>query len=203
MRWYERAMPTIGDSKPYVEQVAKELLEVKGVENVYVWGSFAENIKQPKYNVKDIDLLVTCRFDSGDLLAIDKTPFGAFETPDSELEDQGFDVAAVNFTKKYLKYSQFNIDQWAISKDKKLLHWGQITDSVEEWKDLRISAEENARKKTGLSRKQLRSASEKTRGGWKEAYDKIVQDFISGGPDGWYAAESLSEEVLQKAIRLA
>lgn len=196
-------MPTVGDAEPYIQTMAKELAAVNGVKSVYVWGSFAENIKKPKYNIKDVDLLVVCNFDSGDLLAIDKTPFGAFETPEDELEDQGFDPLAVAFTKKYLKYSQYNIDQWALSKDRKLLHWGPLTDSVEEWKSLRKSAEDNAKSVTGLSRKQLCKASEDQRQRWRDAYDKVVQDFISGGPIGWYAAESVEEDILDKAIRLA
>lgn len=203
MRWYERAMPTIGDTEPYIQAMAKELAGVQGVKNVYVWGSFAENIKNSKYNCKDIDLLVVCGFDSGDLLAVDKTPFGAFETPEDQLEDHGFDPKVVSFTKKYLKYSQYNIDQWALSKDNRLLHWGPLSDSIEEWKVLRKAAEDNAKSLTGLSRKQLCKASNDKRQQWRDAYDKIVQDFISGGPIGWYAAETVEENLLDRAIKLA
>lgn len=203
MRWYERAMPTIGDAEPYIRQVAKELAETKGVKSVYVWGSFADHIKNSKYNIKDIDLLTVCGFDSEDMLSIDRSPFGAFETAESELEDMGFDPIAVAFTKKYLKYSQYNIDQWSVSKDGKLLHWGPLAESVEEWKDLRKSAETNASAATGFSRKHLGKATEADRRQWKEAYDKTVQDYISGGHIGWYAADSCTKEILEKAIRLA
>lgn len=195
-------MPTVGDAEPYVQAMAKELASANGVKHVYVWGSFAENIKNTKYNCKDIDLLVVCGFNSGDLLAIDKTPFGAFETPEDELEDQGFNPLAVAFTKRYLKYGQYNIDQWALSSDNNLLHWGPLTDSVEEWKTLRTSAETNAKSITGLSRKQLCKASDDLRQRWRDAYDQTVQDFISGGPIGWYAAENIEENILDKAIRL-
>ncbi len=135
-------------------------------------------------------------------MAIDKTPFGAFETPEDQLEEHGFDPRVVSFTKKYLKYSQYNIDQWAISKDNKLLHWGQLTDSVEEWKTLRKSAEDNAKSVTGLSRKQLCKSSENKRQQWRDAYDQTVQDFISDGPIGWYAAEIIDENILDRAIKL-
>lgn len=196
-------MPTISDWTPYIKKVSEEIAALKGVQNVFVWGSYAENIKNSKYNVKDIDLLVVCDFHSGDLLAIDKTPDGPLDIKLDLLEDMGFSPSAVTFTKNYLKYAELNIDQWALSKDKKLLHWGPLTDTVDEWKDLRSSAENNAKMLTGLTRRQLCKASEELRQQWKEAYDRTVQDFMSGDPIGWYCAESAEDDILKRAIKLA
>ncbi len=196
-------MPTVGDADEYIRQAAAEIAALPDVEGVYVWGSFAENISNPKFNIKDVDLLVRCNFNSGDLLAIDKTPFGAFEIPSNELEDEGFNPRAVSFTKKYLKFSQFNIDQWAISQDERLLHWGPITETVSEWADLRKEAEAHAKEATGLTRKRLCRASNDDRSKWRNAYNEYVQDFITGGPVGWYASETILDDIIDQAIRLS
>lgn len=195
-------MPTIADARPYVEQTAKELSIVPGVKAVYVWGSYADNRKNPKYNVKDIDLLVHCDFNSGDLLAIDKTPDGPMNTAQEELSDLGFNPEAVAFTKKYLKHSQFNIDQWAISGDDKLMHWGPLPETIDEWMELRKEAESEARRVTGLVRKQLSHASHPKRENWKEAYDGVIERFFQGIPTGWYASDVCPSELISKAIKL-
>lgn len=202
MKWYQRAMPTIKDTMPYVLQAAQSISSLPEVKNVYVWGSFADNIKNDKYNVKDIDILVECNINSGDLLAIDKTYGGAFDIAISSLEDEGFDPDAVAFTKGYLNFGQFNIDQWAMSSDNVLLHWGPITETIEEWKNLRSSAEKEAKSITGLFRKSLCTATEDMREKWKAAYDSVIQDFISGGPVGWYASKDSTDKILDKAIKL-
>lgn len=202
MRWYERAMPTIKDTLPYVEEAALEISKLPEVTHVYACGSFAENIKNDSFNVKDIDLLVECSINSGDLLSIDKSSNGAFNIPTSDLEDEGFSPKAVAFTKNYLNFGKYNIDQWAISSDKVILHWGPITETVEEWKKLRSDAEKKAKNNTGLTRNKLCTVSEELREQWKKEYDSVIQDFISGGPVGWYASKAPADKILEKSIKL-
>ena len=96
-----------------------------------------------------------------------------------------------------------NIDQWAISQDERLLHWGPITETVSEWADLRKEAEAHAKEATGLTRKRLCRASNDDRSKWRNAYNEYVQDFITGGPVGWYASETILDDIIDQAIRLS
>lgn len=202
MHWYERAMPKITDVLPYIQESADDISSIAGVNKIYVWGSFAENILNPNFNVRDIDLLVMCNFDSGDLLAIDKTQDGPLNISKEDLEDEGFNPQAVSFTKKYLKLAKYNIDQWAISRDNQLLHWGPVTDTVREWNDIRKEAEDSASNITGISHKKLCIANESMRKKWKESYSEYIMNFIEGGLVGWYASDTSIEDVMQRSIEL-
>ena len=203
MRWYERSKPTIENALPYIKEAANDIIRIKGVTSVHAFGSFAENINNKKAAIKDIDLLVKCNFNSGDLLAIDKTENGPFNIKTSELEYEGFNPLAVSFTNKYLKFSQYNIDQWAISKDKKVLHWGPISEKISEWKDMRKQAEEEAYSISGISQNRLCKANTSQREKWIESYNNYIFNFISDEPVGWYSSDSSIENVMDNSIKLA
>tara|TARA_B100000614_G_scaffold262903_1_gene299923 strand:+ start:92944 stop:93555 length:612 start_codon:yes stop_codon:yes gene_type:complete len=203
MRWYQRALPTIGSVLPSIEKAAAEVAAIDGVNGVFAWGSLAENIADKTSSIKDIDILVTCDFDSGDLLAIEKGPTGPFAIKTSELEEEGFNPLAVAFTKKFVKSAGFRVDYWAISKDDKLLHWGPVTDSVEEFKELRKDAETKVSEKLKLERKNLHKASATQRQNWLDQYTEAIRNCVASGPLGWYMASASSEEILCNAIKLS
>lgn len=203
MRWYDRAIPKINDIMPYLKEAAKSISINKQVKNVYAWGSIAENFENKESRVKDIDILIECGFDSGDLLAIDNSFNGALKIAKAELEDLGFNPDAVSFTQSLLKLKAPSIDFWAISKDKKLLHWGPITETIEEWKQVRKEAEVRAEEATKLSRKEVLSASENERKKWHEAYEKYIHDYANGCPQGWYASQNSVDKVFEKTTKLS
>lgn len=203
MRWYDRAIPKINDIIPYLKEAAKSISTSKQVKNVYAWGCVAENFNNKESRVKDIDILIECNFDSGDLLAIDNSYNGALKIAKSELEDLGFNPNAVAFTQSLLKLKAPSIDFWAVSKDKKLLHWGPITETIEEWKQVRKEAEVKAEETTGFRKKEVLAASESDRKKWHEAYEKYIQDYSSGCPQGWYASQNNVDKVFENSMKIS
>lgn len=202
MKWYDRAIPKINDIMPYLKEAANSISTNSKVKNVYAWGFIAENFKNKESRVKDIDILIECDFESGDLLAIDNSLNGSLKIATSELEELGFNPEAVSFTKAILKLKAPSIDFWAISKDKKLLHWGPITETIEEWKQVRKEAEVKTEESTGLRKKEALFASESVRKKWHESYEKHIQEYSNGCPQGWYASQNNVDKLFDKSIKL-
>jgi hypothetical protein len=202
MRWYEKTFPTIKDTIPLLKEAAEEILRIKGVKDVLTWGHLVENLNKPKISVKDINLLTVCSFCSEDLLSIDQTESGPFGLKEEEMKIQGFNPKSVLFTRSYLKYANFNIDQWAISSDKKLLHWGPIPETIEEWINIRKESEKYASQKTGILKKQLCKSSSKEAARWKSLYDESIQNSLYENINGWYASETSCEEILNKSKKV-
>jgi hypothetical protein len=195
-------MPTVKDISSVIPDIAKELKAISGVKDVYLYGSYATNLTNPNYVVKDVDIIAATEFDSGDLLAIDNSRYSALKIHPAELEDEGFNPKAVAFTKRFLSYSKYNVDHWATSSDGVLLHWGAIPDNQEEWEILHAEAEKAAEKHTGLRRVALRTAGDEKKQEWRNLYDQHIKKYLASNATGWYPSENPLETVLTKAIRL-
>ena len=197
-------MPTVGELEKSVLSSAEKICSLPGASSVKAWGSYAENLSKKSSRVREVELLVTCSFDSGDLLAIEKGPMGPFGIPSDELEELGFNPRAVRFTKGLLKACSFPVDLWSYSSDNKLLHWGPVADTIDEWKAIRKQSEETAEQRTGFCRKTLKKASEEEAKEWIRSYEESLRSFISKGPLGWYeSACSETREVIDSAIQIA
>ena len=203
MSWYKRAMPTVKDLIPVIGDVCKQIKSIPGVNSVYVWGSYIEHLAQPDYVVKDVDVIASTDFDSGDLLAIDNSRYSALRIKPADLEDEGFNPKAVGFTKRFLSFEQYNVDHWATSSDGKLIHWGAIPDNQEEWHELHIEAEKRACKDTGFSRAQLLAVSDAKRKEWKTAYDQYIKKYLAASTTGWYPSDHPVNEILATAKKFA
>ncbi len=142
--WYKQAMPTVKDVTPHFDEISTEIQHLPGVESVWIWGSVLEHASQPDYTIKDLDIITKTSFDSGDLMAIDDGKYSPLRMNPKNLEDEGFNPDAVAFTKGYLAVKKCNIDHWLISSDNKLLHWGLIPESVEDWTEAHQEAEQFA-----------------------------------------------------------
>jgi len=202
MRWYDRAIPKINDIVPYLKEAANTISTNSQVKNVFAWGVVSENFTNKDFRVKDIDILIDCKFDSGDLLAIDNSYNGALKIAKVDLEDFGFNPLAVSFTKTLLSLKAPSIDFWASTKDKKVLHWGPITDTIEEWKQVRKEAETKAEIITGIKKKEIISASDCVRKKWHEEYEKYIQDYSNGCPQGWYSSQNNIDKIFDKVVKL-
>lgn len=194
-------MPCVKDVTPYVGEVCAGIKQVPGVTAVYLFGSYAQNQSKPSFVVKDVDVIAQTTFNSGDLMAIDNSRYSALRIRPDELEEQGFDPQAVAFTKRFLAYQQYNIDHWATSSDGKLLHWGAIPDTREDWLELHEQAEKSANESTGIKRQNLGSKIAKKKE-WKTAYDNYIARFISKGGGGWFPSETDVAEVIASAVRI-
>ena len=200
--WYDKCMPKIKDVQLHISKDADKLREVNGIKGIYVWGSYANNLDHPNFRLRDIDILVKTEFNSGDLLAIENDIVKNSHS-DDYLEDQGYDPSAIKFSQKFLDFSKQNIDYWAISCDRKLLHWGAIPINKIDSKDVNQEAEKYAVDFTGITRKKINSASETNRKNWYNSYCYYVKKYFDGMPTGWYQTEDVKiKEILAKAIKL-
>jgi hypothetical protein len=202
MSWYKHAMTSIADLQPIVGQLCSDIGAISGVDAVYLWGSYNKNHQQPAYVVKDIDIIACTNFDSGDLLAIDNGKYSALRMHTNDLLDEGFNPQAVSFTKKYLSFEKYNVDHWATAKDGKLLHWGAIADSQEEWADLHNEAEKRATEMTGLSRGALYKACSEQRKDWREIYDSQINLHLSRRNIGWCESSHHFDEIILSARKM-
>jgi predicted nucleotidyltransferase len=184
--WFKKSMPRVKQVKPILLDLAQRVKSIASVDSVLLWGSMAKFAEKPNFVVRDIDLIAVTQLFSEDLLSITDD---ALKMASSELEEQGFDAKSVLFTRQFIAMKDFNIDHWLISSDKKLLHWGALLDSREEWDELRSDAEDYAKFMTGYGRGKLKSASQDMRDRWSLMYQHHVNKEIAGIPSGWYQAD--------------
>lgn len=198
-RWYDKSMPSIGSVSSSLQEVYNSMIKFSGIKDIKVFGSFANNIKNKDYPIKDIDILVFSNFDSGDLLAIDMDS-GVFGMSKEDLEFDGYDTKSILFTKycRSLKGSLFDI--WLVSKDKKVLHIGQMPESIEDWKEIRKESEDKTEILCGFSRQDLYKKSNKERELWKNTYDEEMNKYLNNNPYGWYLSSSSYKEVIDMSI---
>ena len=195
-------MPKIKDIEPYIYNVLKKFKKAEGIKNLYIWGSYARNIDKLNYRIRDIDILARTNFHSGDLLSIDNNIIKDICT-DKYLENQGYDPFAIKFSKSFLGLTKYNIDCWAISSDRELLHWGPIYVNKEESEDASKEAEKYAFKITGVNRKKINKLSENNRNNWYNHYSNYINKCFKDMPTGWYKTENIKiKEIISKAIKI-
>ena len=200
--WYEKYMPKIKDISKNLPEVISSIKKINGVKSIYAWGSYAENIDDPNFRVRDLDIIIKTHFNSGDLIAITNELIHK-EFSDEFLEREGYDPEAVRFSKKLILSNCYNLDRWAISEDNKLMHWGPIVVSKTEADCVSQEAEEFADKETGKNRHKISKSSEKERKSWYQTHYKYLNNYFSNMPTGWYqSGEKDIKEILKKAIKL-
>lgn len=197
-------MPTVKDVAASVDDIARAIAALPGVTGVHIHGSYLTYADQPNYPLKDIDIIACTKFDSGDLMAIDAGRDSPLKIAATEWEDYGFHPEAVLFTKQFLGMRQHNLDHWATSSDGKLLHWGPMPESIDEWQEVHAEAEKFAEKTTGYNRKKLTKSDDAVKTQWRDAYLGAANRGISKRDRllGWLPSEHSAEEVLANARKL-
>ncbi len=180
-------------------------MALRGVKQVYAHGSYAKHRDDPNFSLKDLDIIAVTNFDSGDLMAIDAGKDSPLKMVPSEWEDLGFNPDAVSFTKNFLGLKRFGIDHWAASSDGKLLHWGPMAETIEEWKENHTEAEKYAQTITGYNRLKLAKGAETVRAQWHEAYTHSMNRGVSKKQrlQGWLPSDHPANEILESALKLA
>jgi predicted nucleotidyltransferase len=199
--WYNSCMPRIKDVKPLLPEITEGLSKINGVKNIYVWGSFAENFKNPNFRIKDLDIIVLTKFNSGDLISVNNEILQAQKT-DNLLVEDGFNPEVVKFSRDFLSFNKYSIDRWAISSDKALLHWGPIPTNKEEADDFKKEAENHAFFITGINKTKLNTIADDARQNWYNSYYEYVLKFFSNMPSGWYKSEDQLSNILKNSIKL-
>jgi len=197
--WYKKIMPKISDVQKDIGAIAKEIYDIEKVKSVLVWGSFARNLTKPNFPLRDIDIIAVTDILSDDLLSIiEDDTFSPLRMDREELESDGFSVSAVSFTKNFIKDRKYNLDYWTISSDEKLLHWGAITSSKEEWGEIQKSAEKYAYNLSGIDRKKLIRANKSKKETWYLSYKKHVEKLFENIPNGWFQSENNISDILKE-----
>lgn len=196
--WYKKSMPSIQDLNSLLPELKEAISSIDGVKDIHIFGEFYENQDKPNYRLADLDVLLKTSFYSEDLIAVDRS---SLSMRSDILEEEGFDVATVKFSKSLLK-SDFNINPWVISCDNKLLHWGPIGTSPDESTEVNKKAEKYATEESGYSRDKLKKASESVRKNWYSSYKEYYSNHFADMPLGWYPSEASIEDILEKSKQL-
>lgn len=200
--WYQKCMPLIKEVEPHLSNIVKSIRNLEGINYLYVWGSCFENKDTPDFRVKDIDIIVETDFNSGDLISINNEIIKQ-NNSSKYLEEQGFYPPAVKFSQEFMDLHKYNVDHWAISADKKLLHWGPMLVNKEESEGMNKEAENYASIQTGYNRKKINKSSENVRNNWYKIYNDYIEKQLSDMPSGWYMSENAEiKEILQKAMKI-
>jgi predicted nucleotidyltransferase len=200
--WYNKCFPLVKEIKPYLSKLASEIKSISGVKKVYVWGSYAENKDNPNFKLRDIDIIASTNFNSGDLISINNDIVSEGYL-DNYLEEQGYDLKSIKFSQTFTKFDENNIDPWAISSDKKLLHWGPIFNNLQESNDIHKEAEKQALLVTGYNRYKTKKVSEKIKENWYEIYYSHINQYLQNMPSGWYSADIDNiKTIIQKSIEI-
>ena len=200
--WYKKCMPTIRDVSPHLTLLMSDLKKADGVKGIYIWGSFSRNIDNIDHRLIDIDVLARTCFNSGDLLSINNDVINT-SFCDDDLEIQGYDPLAIKFSKEFIKLSKYNIDHWAISSDRKLLHWGPTGLNQEESIEMKKEALSYANKQTGILYKKLNKTSDSERRRWYKHYYHHINKNSEGMPTGWYKTEAVKiKTLISNAIKI-
>ncbi len=202
MNWYTNLMPKVEEVMPFINEMAQNITKLNKISSVYAWGSLKENFNNKDYRIKDIDIIIKCSFDSGDLLAIDNSPNGALKIKSQYLEDYGYNPLAVKFTKFLIQNKLSNVDFWAISKDKKILKLGYTTESIEDLKNIRKESESKTEEILKVYRKDLLNATEEQRKKWYETYENFINQYSKDCPYGWYSSNSEVKKILENSIKI-
>ena len=199
--WYKKIMPKVKDVKSYIPKIAEHLKKINNIQDILLWGSISKNYNKPNILIKDIDIIVVSDLFSEDLLSILEDE-NLFKMNKIELENDGYDPNAVEFTKKLLAFNDYNIDYWAITKDNKLLHWGATTEDLMEWEEVKKEAEDYATIITGSTRKNLNKLNYLTKEKWALMYEHHINKYLSGIPKGWYYSNIEPDIILKDTIRI-
>jgi predicted nucleotidyltransferase len=199
--WYKSCLPRVSDAKQALSELVDNLKKIQGVKNIYVFGSFVKNFNKPNYRIKDVNIIIGTPFHSGDLMAINHRALSSIQ---SILEDEGFDPVAVKFSKELSSIKNVvPIDAWALSSDKKMLHWGPMIANRQESDEVHKEAEEYATKETGFNLKKIQTANPAKRKNWYSTYKRYIQAQLGDMPSGWYASETDAKEIIKKSILIS
>jgi len=200
--WYNKNLLKVKDITAQIKEVVNKLKEFKTIKDIYVWGSYAQHIKEPNYRVKDVDILITTSVHSEDLISIDNKIIKENKS-NEELENDGFDPIAINLSKKIASIKYPLLDFWAISGDKRLLHWGAIFADKQDSDQLKIEAERFAERQTGTKINKFNQTSEIKRRNWYETYKRYYLTQFSDMPSGWHQSDEKDiDSILNKVINI-
>lgn len=200
--WYKKSQIKISDIVSHLPEITKQIHSIDKVKNIYIWGSFLENEKKEDAIIKDLDIVVSVDLFSEDLLSIENNEFSPLKMASSQLEENGYDPNAVNFTKEFIKITKLNIDHWTISSDKKILHWGSVIADENERKEIIKEAQNFAFFETGIKKQQLNKAGEGIKQRWEVLFDHHYNKYLNDVPESWYKIDCDFQKALKNMRKI-
>lgn len=198
--WYKNILPRIKDVRGPLKNLSIKLSSIDGVDEVYVSGDYVTHIKNSNHRLFNVDIIAKCSsIFSEDLIAIDKNALSNLYT-DNYLISQGYNPLSVRLSQSILKLSNSFIDNWVISKDNKILHYGPISDSDEDMIYVKETAKKYACKLTGSD--DIQKATRLSRENWYKSYKNFINNYYEDMPFGWYTVSSKKSPVFKKYIKL-
>ena len=97
MAWYKKSLLKVKDIEKLLPNITKSIKDLKGVKEVYVWGSYLNKENNKNSIIKDVDILAKTIFNSGDFLSIINDEMSPLTMTKEALEDEGFDPKVVKF----------------------------------------------------------------------------------------------------------
>jgi len=200
--WYKKAMPKVKDIKSNLSSLASDLYNISGINKFYIWGSYAKNKDKPNCAIRDLDIIAQTDFEYEDLLSITDPSTLPFNLKKAQLEEEGFNPDAFQFTKEFIKISSYNIDHWASAKKGEIVHWGALLEDEKEWKEIKEEAERYALQETGILRKKIARVDEEKKYRWCNAYDHYFNKILSNIPLGWYVSTHNIKDIKNDIIEI-
>lgn len=200
--WYKKSQIKIYDIISHLPEILKQVSSIKKVKNLYVWGSFLKKENDKDAIIKDLDIVACADLFSEDLLSIENNEFSPLKMASSQLEENGYDPEAVNFTKEFIKITKLNIDHWAISNDKKILHWGNVIADENERKEIIKEAQDFASFEIGIKKQQLKNADKNIKQRWEVLFDHHYNKYLKEVPESWYKIDCDFQKALKSMRKI-
>lgn len=193
--WYKNLLPKIKDIENFLSLVKEESKKSSSIKNIYAWGELSKKYSSKEDICKDIDIVFESSLVEDDLLSIIEGKNSPLKIKADLLLDLGFNPEAVSFTKDIIKIMSKNnlnscLNIWALSKDKKILHWGLIPEDKNEWDEIKEDASKYA------SQKNNENSS------WLTLYNHHVNKFSENTPKGWYSTNNQYKKIQKELIKI-
>lgn len=202
MQWYDLAIPRISDVQKHLDYMFSKLKAYEQVKSIYACNEFAEKLHNTNARLRQFDVLLESNFESGDLLAYDHKIVDLKKASYTELEDLGYNPYAILFTNDMLSLKTACMDVFCTSSDDKILHWGPVGDTIEDYKNLQKEAEAMAEEITGFSEKSFKNLTSEQRTRWQNVYNKYFVQYTQDCPQGWYTLHNKKDKFLSSCKKI-
>lgn len=197
--WYKKTMPKVSDIKKIIGKIGEKIQNIDNVTDIYIWGSYLKNFKNNDFRVRNLDIITVANIDSQDLIAITGDDVELlFKTPAEDLEIDGYNPIAVNFTKLLLSIQDTNLNNWVIANDNKILHWGALAENEHEWQDIIEKTENYVSKISGIHRAKI-NKNKKSAETWYELFKEKLEQEFNDIPLGWYIVSNNPKKIISMA----
>lgn len=185
--WFKEIACPIYDSNnkiDYTKLIPKKSI-MPGIDKIYIFGSVIESIKKKKSLVEEIDVLYKSCQNYSDFLTVDDNIINK-KIAKKTCEKLGYNYEAVKVSKIINKYQNSFINHWILTDDNKLIHWGPISETKEEYDCLKKEAKKYASGYINIFKKGFKECEGLDKENWYYLYKRYINNFFEDIPGGWY-----------------